>query len=94
MTERITDERLNWQKASNILRLTTSEVPRSWRWVCRHEVYFDDMVRVNDDLVVAACHKCHSLLSANCGLNLGAKLMGDRPKKCETCGGPLPGGDV
>jgi hypothetical protein len=54
---------------------------------CRHEVYFDEMVRVDDGLVVAACHKCHVLLWANCGLNLRAVLMGDRPKKCESCNG-------
>jgi hypothetical protein len=76
------------QRSIDILRLIARPAPRRvFQFACRHEVYFEEMVRIDDDLVVAACHKCHSLLAAGCGLNLGARLMGSRPKPCLTCKG-------
>jgi len=50
------------------------------RLLCSHEVYFEDLNRVSDDLVEGRCHKCTKVLSASHGLALRARLMGYRPK--------------
>ena len=53
------------------------------RFMCSHEVYFEDLKRAPDDLVTGRCHKCEKVLSAPYGLALPAKLMGYRPESSE-----------
>jgi hypothetical protein len=50
------------------------------QWLCSHRVYFDDLKRINDDLVEATCHRCDKKLSAPYGLALDAQFDGWRPR--------------
>ena len=49
------------------------------RLFCRHVVYIEDLVRGPDGLVRSRCVHCDTVLAADCGLHLNARLA-RRPK--------------
>ena len=52
-----------------------------WPPVCKHAVYFDDLHRVSETLVVATCDRCGKEFRATHGLALPVEWLGRRPEK-------------
>jgi hypothetical protein len=57
--------------------------------LCNHSYFIEELHRFNDDVVAAPCFKCGTILSADCGLNIDAKIE-RRDQWCQTCKQKLP----
>lgn len=62
----------------NDRRLIAVWLRRARQALCSHRFYFDDLKRINDDLVRCPCFRCEKVCEATYGLALDGSFVGHR----------------